>query len=106
MARSWASVRGNAADAGLIDEQAVENARKEMAGEVRAFRLAEIRKSQHVSQKVLAGEMQVSQARVSNIERGELSRTELGTLQAYVEALGGHLKIVAEFGDETLVVRD
>jgi hypothetical protein len=50
--------------------------------------------------------MHVSQARVSNIERGELSRTELGTLQAYVEALGGHLKIVADFGDETLVVRD
>jgi predicted XRE-type DNA-binding protein len=50
--------------------------------------------------------MHVSQARVSTIERGELSRTELGTLQAYVEALGGHLKIVADFGDEALVVRD
>lgn len=106
MARSWTDVRRDASDAGLIDEQRVENARKEMTGEVRAFRLAEIRKSQHVSQKTLASGMHVSQARVSTIERGELSRTELGTLQAYVEALGGQLKIVADFGDETLVVRD
>ena len=106
MARSWTDVRRDASEAGLIDEQRVENARKEMTGEVRAYRLAEIRKGQHVSQKTLATGMHVSQARVSNIERGELSRTELGTLQAYVEALGGHLKIVADFGDETLVVRD
>lgn len=106
MARNWNDVRSDASDAGIIDEQRVENARKDMTGEVRAFRLAEIRKNQHVSQKTLATGMHVSQARVSTIERGELSRTELGTLQAYVEALGGHLKIVADFGDETLVVRD
>jgi len=106
MASNWTDVRRDAAAAGLIDEQRVENARKEMTGEVRAFRLAEIRKSQHVSQKALASGMRVSQARVSTIERGELGRTELGTLQAYVEALGGHLKIIADFGDETLVVRD
>lgn len=106
MARKWTDVRRDAADAGLIDEQRVESAHKKMAGEVRAYRLAEIRKGQYVSQKTLAAGMRVSQARVSTIERGELSRTELGTLQAYVEALGGHLKIVADFGDETLVVRD
>lgn len=106
MARNWTEVRRDAAAAGLIDEQRVESARKEMTEELRAFRLAEIRKSQHVSQKTLAAGMHVSQARVSTIERGELSRTELGTLQAYVEALGGHLRIVADFGDETLIVRD
>lgn len=106
MARKWTEVRRDASASGLIDEQQVENARREMTGEVRAFRLAEIRKGQHVSQKTLANGMRVSQARVSTIERGELSRTELGTLQAYVEALGGYLKVVADFGDETLVVRD
>jgi predicted XRE-type DNA-binding protein len=106
MARNWKDVRHDTARAGLLDEQLVENARKGMAGEVRAYRLAEIRKQQHVSQKALAVDMRVSQARVSHIERGELARTELGTLQAYVEALGGHLKVVADFGDETLVVRD
>lgn len=31
-----------------------------------------------------------------------MSHTELGTLQAYVAALGGHLRIVAEFGENTV----
>ncbi len=48
--------------------------------------------------------MKVSQARVSKIERGNLSRTEIGTLQSYVEALGGKLRVVADFGDQTLTV--
>jgi hypothetical protein len=33
--------------------------------------------------------MHVTQRRVSAVERGELDRTELGTVVAYVEALGG-----------------
>ena len=43
--------------------------------------------------------MGVSQARVSKLEGGDLSHTELGTLQSYVAALGGTLRIVAEFGE-------
>ncbi len=106
MARRWQEARREAVEAGLVDEQRVENAHKEMLGEMRAHRLAEIRRSHHVSQKDVAAGMKVSQARVSTIERGQLARTELGTLQAYVEALGGTLKVVADFGDETVVVRD
>jgi hypothetical protein len=37
--------------------------------------------------------MGVSQARVSKLECGDLSHTELGTLQWYVAALGGNLRI-------------
>lgn len=48
--------------------------------------------------------MGVSQRRVSQIERGEIDRSELGTVQSYVEALGGHVEVVADFGDERLVV--
>jgi predicted XRE-type DNA-binding protein len=48
--------------------------------------------------------MHVSQARVSKIERGDLTHTELGTLTAYVEALGGTLRVVADFGTETITV--
>ena len=36
--------------------------------------------------------MGVTQARVSRIERGQLERTEVDTLAAYVKALGGKLK--------------
>lgn len=40
----------------------------------------------------------------SRIENGELERSEVETLAAYVRALGGRLKIVAEFGDEQYVL--
>lgn len=52
----------------------------------------------------VAALMQVTQARVSTIERGELSRTELGTLQSYVEALGSRLHIVVDFGDDAVTI--
>lgn len=46
--------------------------------------------------------MGVSQARVSKLESGDLSRTEVGTLQSYIAALVGQLRIVAEFGEKTV----
>jgi hypothetical protein len=36
--------------------------------------------------------------------KGELERSEVDTLAAYVKALGGKLKIIADFGDETYVL--
>lgn len=105
MARDWKQVRQEAVDAGLIDEERIARLREAMGAEVRVYRLGEIRKGMHLSQKELAEEMEVSQARISKIERGELGRTELGTLESYVEALGGRVRVVAEFGDEMLVVR-
>lgn len=104
MARNWQSVRHEAAEAGLIDEQRVENAKKDMRDEVRAHRLGEIRRAQHVTQGEVADLMHVSQPRVSAIERGALSSTEVGTLAAYVQALGGSVRIVADFGDESLTI--
>ncbi|MGC0376064.1 hypothetical protein RKD28_003580 [Streptomyces sp. SAI-229] len=42
--------------------------------------------------------------RVSAIEHGELDRAEVATLRAYVEALGGRLRVVADFGDAEYTV--
>lgn len=67
-----------------------------------AHRLADVRKKQAVRQVDLAERMHVSQARVSKIERGDFTHTELVTLTAYVEALGGTLRVVANFGTETI----
>lgn len=106
MARNWKDVRQDAVTAGLLDEQRVANARKVMREENRAFKLAEVRKSHQVSQDQVADVMGVRQPRVSAIERGELSKTELGTLESYIGALGGKVRIVADFGDETIVLRD
>jgi hypothetical protein len=39
---------------------------------------------------------------VSKLESGDLSHTEVGTLQSYVAALGGHLRVVANFGENPI----
>jgi hypothetical protein len=48
--------------------------------------------------------MHVSQRRVSAVERGDLTRTEVGTVAAYVAALGGRLEIVADSGNQRLII--
>lgn len=104
MARSWRDVRAQVVRDGAIDEERVAEHRGELQAQVRAYRLAEIRQSQHVTQKAVAAAMGVAQPRVSAIERGHINSAELGTLRSYVEALGGRLRLVADFGDETITV--
>lgn len=102
MARNWREVRADAAQ--RIDEQAVSNARKTMQEEVRAHRLVEVRREQVTRQTELADLMGVTQSRVSQIEKGDLRNTQLGTLESYVEALGGRLRVVADFGDRSVTL--
>ena len=86
-------------------EQAeVEERSRELVAQARAYRLAEVRRRQRATQTDIARAMGVSQARVSRIEKGQLTRSEVDTLAAYVNALGGQLKIVADFGDESYVL--
>ncbi|MEV6554728.1 helix-turn-helix transcriptional regulator [Nocardia sp. NPDC051756] len=68
----------------------------------RGWRLAELRKHRGLNQKQVAEQMGVSVARVSQIEQGEVSTRDV--LDRYVSALGGVLKLVADFGDEQLRV--
>lgn len=104
MARNWKDVRADAVEAGLIDEERVDREAKRLTDAVQAQRLADIRKGQALNQKTLADRMHVSQARVSKIELGTLGRTKLGTLESYVQALGGRLRVVAEFDDESIAL--
>ena len=67
--------------------------------------LAEARTWLGFSQAQVAERMGVRQERVSAIERGELTATEVRTLAAYVRALGGWLEIAAEFPGERIVLR-
>ena len=100
MARNWREIRAEAVAQGRVAPATADAARKEMHDAVQAHRLADIRKAQgHALQADVAALMGVSQARVSKLEGGDLSHTELGTLQSYVAALGGTLRIVAEFGE-------
>jgi predicted transcriptional regulator len=43
-----------------------------------------------------------SQSRISRIESGDIEHAELATLRAYVQALGGLIRVTADFGDEKL----
>ena len=72
--------------------------------EIRAFRLAEVRRNRSMTQREVADAMGVSGPRVSDVERGDLDTVSISVLRAYVEALGGRLKVTAEFGDSTYLV--
>ncbi|VBA36255.1 Putative antitoxin HigA2 [Mycobacterium attenuatum] len=103
MARNWREIRAEAIAQGRLDPGRADEARKEMHDAVQAQRLAEIRNAHgHARQQDVAALMGVSQARVSKLEGGDLSHIELGTLQSYVAALGGNLRVVADFGDSTV----
>src|SRR5580692_7411528 len=73
-----------------------------LRAEQRAFRLAEMRRRLGITQADVATRMGITQGRVSAIEHARPGATELRTLAAYVEALGGRLEIIADFGDERL----
>jgi DNA-binding XRE family transcriptional regulator len=101
----WEDVKGKADEYRKANDLRVlsrEEKRAEMDrlyAEVRAYRLAEVRRAQELTQREIAATMGVSPPRVSAIEHGEVDRTELATLRSYIEALGGRLRVVADFGD-------
>jgi transcriptional regulator with XRE-family HTH domain len=80
------------------DEAAVAGLRDEILVESRANRLADLRRGARLTQEQLADRIGVDQPRVSRIERGDLARTEVGSLAAYAEAMGGTLELVVHIG--------
>lgn len=79
----------------------VVDAHKELIrAQVRAYRLRELREQLDVTQTSMAEQLNVSQNRVSTIERGNLGKTQIDTLRRYVEALGGTLNLEVQLGDE------
>jgi transcriptional regulator with XRE-family HTH domain len=73
-----------------------------LRAEQRALRLADMRRRLGLTQADVASRMGTSQGRVSAIEHARPGVTELSTLASYVEALGGRLEIIADFGDQWL----
>jgi DNA-binding XRE family transcriptional regulator len=98
----WSDVRaGIVADAG--GEQAVAEARQRNHTYSDGHRLADRRTALDLTQAEVAERMGVTKSRVSQIERGEVSTVE--AIARYVQALGGHLKISAVFGDDLYILR-
>jgi transcriptional regulator with XRE-family HTH domain len=71
-------------------------------GRIRGHELAELRKSVGLTQAEVANALKVSQARVSQIEHGQID--SLDTLRAYAEVLGAEVSVVVSRGPLTLKV--
>lgn len=87
-----------------VDEQTLEEERERLRVEQRAYHLREIREEQGITQQQLADRMALTQPTVSALESGELERSGIATLRAYIEALGGTIEVTAKFGDRTLLL--
>src|SRR5215470_1164640 len=79
-----------------------ERRRKALLARVDGYQLAEIRRQRGLTQADVATTMGVTKGRVSQIERGEIFTVEV--VSRYVEALGGELRLLADFGDHTYTV--
>jgi DNA-binding XRE family transcriptional regulator len=76
--------------------------REQMLASVTGARLAEIRKQLGITQVQLAKASGLSQARISQIEHGEV--VSLDVLRTYVAGLGGQVEVIARIGDVQLNV--
>jgi DNA-binding XRE family transcriptional regulator len=83
-------------------QEAFDAAVTAMLDDARGWRLAEMRKRRKMTQEQVAVRMGVSVARVSQIESGDVSTQDV--LNRYIAALGGTLKLIADFGDEQLKI--
>jgi len=98
----WGDVRAKRP----VDENAVTSEVSRLKAQQRAYRLREIREEQGFTQQELAERMHLTQSTISALEAGDLRRSGLATLEAYVEALGGTVEVVATFGGRRLVLSD
>ncbi|MEV7774197.1 helix-turn-helix transcriptional regulator [Kitasatospora sp. NPDC086791] len=76
--------------------------RQETLARIRGHELAELRKAAGLTQKEVAGLMGVSQARVSQIEHGQVD--SLDNLRAYAAAIGGEVEVAVRQGERTIKV--
>lgn len=80
----------------------IEGRARQLIGEQMA--LKHLRKARHLTQVQMARALNLGQDSISKLE----SRSDLliSTLQSYIEAMGGQLKIIAEFKEGTAVLSD
>lgn len=93
----WSDVRKRR----VTTPQRVAAATSSLSDEIAGYQLSVLRKSRGLTQRQVAEIMGVSQRRVSAVERGDLDHSEISTIRSYIGALGGHVRIVAEFKGES-----
>ncbi|MFC6013727.1 helix-turn-helix domain-containing protein [Nocardia lasii] len=105
-ARSWREVKEEAhrLHPELSDPEVRATAAEQLAGRIAGHHLRELRQKVGTTQAELATALGVSQARISQIENGDLAAMELDTLRAYAHALGGRVDISVSVGPHTIKV--
>lgn len=95
--KKWSEIK-----AGRMTPERQEQLDREVKMELLEMELRELRELAGVSQSELASAASMSQPQLSQIE----SRDDhlLSTLRRYVEALGGHLEVIAVIGDKRVVL--
>ncbi len=84
-------------------EDALADTRRMVDDFIDAWQLAQRRKNAAMTQNEVAALMGVTKARVSQIERGEVSSVDV--VARYVEAIGGRLELTASFPGSTYRLR-
>jgi transcriptional regulator with XRE-family HTH domain len=98
-AQDWEDLEQDLHAAGVSPDE-IEAGARTLLAQARGHQLAEARKQAGITQRDIAATMGVSVARISQIEHGEV--TSFDVIARYVEALGGRLDLVADFGDRTV----
>jgi predicted XRE-type DNA-binding protein len=108
MSRSWRDVKVDKErrdrSSGRDTEAAQDHARTLTNAYVLGHRLAQLREELGLTQVQVAERMGISQPRISQLEKGDIGQMEVDTIRRYITALGGRLKIIADFDDHDVTV--
>ena len=97
--QDWETLERGLHAAGISPAE-IEAGARGLLARARGRQLTGARRQAGLQQRGIATAMGVSVARVSQIEHGEVASFEV--IARYVEALGGRLDLVADFGDRTV----
>lgn len=105
--RSWHEVRAEACErhpwlASEEAEQERARVRAENVARIRGHELAALRREAGLTQGGVAAALGVTQARISQIEHGQVDSLEV--LRAYAAALGGEVSVIVRRGDTSVKV--
>ncbi|NJE80542.1 helix-turn-helix domain-containing protein [Olsenella sp. SW781] len=85
-----------------FDREEIHREALRLIAECRAYELQEARRAEHLTQTDVAERMGISQARVSEVESGDIGSLKVSTLMRYAEALGGTFEALIQIGDKTI----
>jgi predicted XRE-type DNA-binding protein len=94
------------ADPGIDAPERRADARDARTARDVGYRLAQLRKQRGMTQAEVAFAMHISQARISQMEHGGVEKMQVESIAAYVTAIGGQLRLVADFDQDTTTFID